>query len=171
MDTMLQQFQKAERFNNITQRIGFALWQIQELEGISAEYFVLITQAKKGMGENAGNALVEKAKKKTFGSTIHNISKKGLLSADIKDRFFSLLKERNWLVHSSRADSRNAIHSDKVMEKLILRIENMASEALSLLKEIGALISSFVESHGVSKEYVNKKAKELLKQWHESEEI
>ena len=46
--------QEAERLKIITQRIGFALWQIQELEGVSAQYFVIVTQAKKGMGEAAG---------------------------------------------------------------------------------------------------------------------
>jgi hypothetical protein len=43
--------QKANLFNDITQRIGFALWQIQERERFSAQYFVLLAQAKKGMGE------------------------------------------------------------------------------------------------------------------------
>ena len=163
--------QEAERLKIITQRIGFALWQIQELEGVSAQYFVIVTQAKKGMGEAAGNAFVEKAKKKTFGNTIHNITKQGLLSIELKDRFFDLLSERNWLVHSSRADSRNAIHSDSAMNRLISRIDNMANESLSILKEIGTLTISFVEKHGIAKRDINKKAEELLKQWHESEEI
>ena len=59
---------KANRLAVITQRIGFALWQIQELEGCTAQYLVLITQAKKGMGAKAGNELLGKAFGKTFGS-------------------------------------------------------------------------------------------------------
>ena len=51
MNEFIQEMQKANLFNDITQRIGFALWQIQELESFSAQYFVLLAQAKKGMGE------------------------------------------------------------------------------------------------------------------------
>lgn len=171
MNKILQQTQQAERLKSITQRIGFALWQIQELEGVSAQYFVLLTQAKRGMGEAAANALIEKSKKKTFGNTIYNITKQGLLSIELKDRFLNLLSERNWLVHSSRADSRNSIQSDNAMNKLISRIDNMADESLSILKEIGSLIVSFIEKHGIAKEDINKKAEELLRQWHASAEI
>ncbi|MDH4205340.1 MAG: hypothetical protein OEV45_07420, partial [Desulfobacteraceae bacterium] len=123
------QMEKANRLNEITQRIGFALWQMQELEGVSAQYFVLAAQAEKRMGEVVGNALVEEARKKTFGRTIHRISKQGLLSTKLKDRFFNLLSERNWLVHRSRADSRDAIHSDEAMQKLVARIDAMANES------------------------------------------
>jgi hypothetical protein len=41
METLNQQLQKADRLAAITQRIGFALWQIQGLEGVAAQYFVL----------------------------------------------------------------------------------------------------------------------------------
>lgn len=94
----------------ITKQIGFTLWQLQELESAAAQYFVLITQAKRGMGLQAGNALVEKAQRKTFGKTICEISKAGLLAGDLESRLTKLLLERNWLVHSSRATNRNAIY-------------------------------------------------------------
>ena len=45
---------KEKRLDKITRGIGFALWQIQELEGVTAEYFVLLAQAKKEMGLDAG---------------------------------------------------------------------------------------------------------------------
>jgi len=156
----------AWRLAEITQRIGFTLWQIQELEGVSAKYFVLVTLAKKGMGLAAGNVLDEKAKKKTFGATIHQIAKAELLSSEIQNRFANLLAERNWLVHRSRVDSRSAIHSDSEMQRLVDRLDKMAEESLSLLREIGALSEVHVKKHGVSKEDINKKAKELLDQWH-----
>lgn len=165
------QMEKVNRLNEITQRIGFALWQMQELEGVSAQYFVLASQAEKGMGEVAGNTLVEEARKKTFGRTIHRISNQGLLSTELKDRFFNLLSERNWLVHRSRADSRDAIHSNKAMQKIVARIDAMEKESLSLLREIGSLSMAYVKKHGVTEQYTNKKAQELLKQWHTSEEI
>lgn len=161
----------ADRLHIVTQQIGFVLWQIQELEGVSAQYFVLLAKATKCMGETAGNALLDKAKKNTFGTTIRHIKEHGLLSSDLERRFNHLLSERNWLVHRSRADSRDAIHSDVHMQKLLTRIDTMANETLALLKEIGSLSLNFVKEHGVTEEYVNKKAEELLKQWRSSEII
>ena len=171
MNEFTQQIQKANRLKEITQRIGFAVWQIQELEGVSAQYFVLLTQAKKGMGESAGNDLLKTPKKNTFGRTIQNIRKKGLLSLELERRFLNLLSERNWLVHKSRSESRDAVHSDTAMQRLISRIDSMADESLALLKEIGALSIAYVKEHGVNEEYVYKKAESLLNQWHSSEKI
>ena len=171
MEELRQQLEKADRLAAITQRIGFALWQIQELEGVTAQYFVLVVQAKKGMGLAAGNTLDKKAKEKTFGATIHQVSKAGLLSSEIEGRFTNLLSERNWLVHRSRADSRGAIHSALEMQRLVVRIDKMAEESLSLLREIGALSEAHVKKYGVTKEYIDKKAKELQEQWHGSDAI
>lgn len=171
MEDLKLQLEKAERLAAIAQRIGFALWQIQELEGVSAQYFVLLVQAKKGMGVDAGNDLVEKAKKRTFGATIHQIAKAGLLSSELEVRFTNLLSERNWLVHRSRSDSRSAIHGDIAMQLLVARIDKMAEESLALLREIGALSVAYVKKYGVTQEHVNKEAEELLEQWHASDAI
>ena len=38
--------QRAVRLAEITQGVGFALWQLQELEGSTALYFVLVAQAR-----------------------------------------------------------------------------------------------------------------------------
>ena len=88
------------------------------------------------MGLAAGNALLDKALSKTFGATIHQIAKAGLLSAQLEERLSNLLSERNWLVHKSRAQNRNAIYSDSATEKLVRRIDAMADES-NTLKESG----------------------------------
>lgn len=165
MTSVAHQLEKAERLSAITQKVGFALWQIQVLEGVAAKYFVLLTQAQKGMGSSAANALIDKAKSKTFGSTIHQIGKAGLLSSVLEERFIALLEERNWLVHRSREDSQNAIHCDKTAKILIGRLNAMADETTALLKEIGTLVEQFVRQHGVSAEHIDKVSKELLEQW------
>ena len=160
-----------DRLNVITQRIGFVLWQIQELEGVLAQYFVLVAQAQKGMGLAAGNALVEKAKNKTFGATIYQIAKGGLLSPELENRFSKILSNRNWIVHRLCSDSRSAIHSDLEMQRLVVRLDNIAAESLSLLQEIGALSEAYVKKHGITEKDINEKAKEILEQWHASDEI
>jgi len=164
--TMDQLFEKANRLNAITQRVGFALWQIQELEGCTARYLILVTQARRGMGTKAGNELLDKALGKTFGTTIHRVTKAGLLSADLERRFCVLLRERNWLVHKSRAQSRNAIHSDPVAEKIILRLDAMADESNALLSEIGTLAERHVKNLGISQQQIEEATNRLLEQWH-----
>lgn len=166
MDYITNQLKMADRLSAITQRVGFSLWQIQELEGVSAQYFVLLTQARKGMNLAEGNALVERAQAKTLGATIGQITKAGLLSAEVETRFTALLAERNWLVHRSRADSRNAVHDDKAMITLVTRLDALADEATALLKAVGVLVEQFVQQHGVSAQYIDKMSAHLLKQWH-----
>ncbi len=169
MEDLLDQLEKADRLNAITQRVGYALWQLQELEGVTAQYFVLSAKAKKGMGLDAGNTLLDKAMKNTFGVTIKQMSKAGLLSAELQDRFDNLLNERNWLVHKSRADSRSAIHKREVMERVVKRIDAIADEGLFLLKKIGGLSDAHVKKHGLSEEYIAKTAKKILERWHTSD--
>ena len=166
MDAFEHQLQMAERLTAITQKIGFTLWQLQELEGVTAQYFVLLAQAQKGMGLAAGNSLVEKAQAKTFGTTIREFAKAGLLAPELEVRFSNLLVERNWLVHESRAGSRSAVYSDDAMHKLLFRIEAMAEESNALLSEIGRLVDLFVKQHGVSDRQVENYANQLLEQWH-----
>lgn len=98
------------------------------------QYFVLVTQAKKGMGLAEGNALVEKAQGKTFGAMLHQMTRAGLLSSELEHCFTKLLSERYWLVHKSRSHSRNAVYSDPAMQKIILRLDAMAEESNTLLK-------------------------------------
>lgn len=171
MTTLAQQLEKADRLATVTQSVGFTLWQLQELEGVTAGYFVLLTQAKKGMGLAEGNALVEKAQGKTFGATLHQIAKAGLISPEIEARFTKLLSERNWLVHRSRTDSRNVIDNDKAMVVLVARLDAMADEALVLLKYIDAETTAFVQKHGVSMQYVEQVSKQLLEQWHAADAL
>jgi uncharacterized protein YutE (UPF0331/DUF86 family) len=165
-----QELMKAEILHAITQRIGFSLWQLQDLEGVAATYYILLTSAKRGMDEVVVNKLVDDAQSKTFGQTIKNLVAEGKLSADLEPRIQALLKERNWLVHGSRASSRNAVGSDLACLKLINRLDAIAEEALSLLKLIGQDIEGYVQLHGVSTETTDKLASEILKTWHDSDE-
>lgn len=171
MSTLAQQLERADRLAAVTQNVGFALWQLQELEGVAAQYFVLLVQAKKGMGLAEGNALVEKALVKTFGATLHQIAKAGLIPPEMAGRFEKILAERNWLVHRSRAESRNAIHNAKAMTVLLARLEAMSDEVLALLKHIDGETTAFVQQHGVSASYVAQLSKQLLEQWHAADAL
>ena len=165
------QLDKADRLARITQQIGYVLWQFQELEGVSAQYYVLLAEASLGMGYSDGMALVAEAKKRTFGATIRQLAKADLICGETAASFGELLVERNWLVHRSRSESRSAIHSDKDMEELVSRLGSMGERALSLLKTIGSLIEAHVRNHGLSQETIEKATESLLAEWHRSESL
>jgi uncharacterized protein YutE (UPF0331/DUF86 family) len=140
----------AERLEHIAQRIGFALWQIQELERVAAQLFVLVAKAEIGMSQEIADALVEEAQSKTFGATVNKLKTGKHLKADLQERFSALLSERNWLVHNSRSSSRSAIHHQADYKTLITRVDNIADESLSLLKALSNNSEEFLLKMGVS---------------------
>lgn len=170
MHPLTSRLEAADRLNVILHRIGFALWQIQELESVAANYFVLLVQAQKGMGLEAGNLLIEKAKKKTFGTTVRRLAEAGLLTPQLERRLKDLLAERNWLVHGSREASRNAPYNDAAASKLLDRIDAITKQALELLKEIGELVVAFAKKHGTTEQYIAETSKRLLEEWRYGDE-
>ena len=171
MRTMEQWLDDADRLTLVTQRVGFALWQIQELEAVAAQFFVLVTQATPGMGADAGNLLIDKAERNTFGATVSRIAKAGLLDADLEERLRALLSERNWLVHRSRRDSRNAVRVEAAARKLVFRLHAMAEESNAILKCIGELAEQHVLSIGVPTERIDEIAARLLDEWHAADAV
>lgn len=166
---MRDQLRTAARLNLVTQHVGFALWQLQQLETSSATFLVLLTQVRRGMGETAGNVLLKTAQDKTFGTTIVRMEKAGLLDPDVSAEFVRLLAERNWLVHRSRADGRGAVHGDDALEKLLQRLNKLADDATALLKKISMMTETFAVDHGVPKEFIDDQTQQMLKQWEQGD--
>jgi len=165
MENFEVQLTKAKRLALISQQVGFTLWQIQELENVTAHFYVILEKAEKDIGLEAGNELINKALKNTFGKNIGNIKKAGLIDSELASRITELLKERNWLVHKSRLDSRTAIYHDGAMNKLTQRLEAIADETAYILKELGLHCENFVMKHGVSQSYINEVSQKILKDW------
>lgn len=164
-----RQLSDAERLNLVSQRVGFALWQLQELEGVVATYLVLSSRATRGMGESAGNALLVAALSKPFGQTIGDLKKAGKLPAPLIDPVDHLLHERNWLVHRSRASSRIAVRRDDHCADLVSRLNAIGDKALALIREFGLLVEAIATSHGVSAAYIDTESSKILKKWHGGE--
>jgi len=161
--------ERADRLYSVAQRIGFALWQLQELEGVCATYFVLLAEAKPGSRLAAGNRRGAKAKNRTIGTTLRKLRKRKLLDRRLATRLKAILQERNWLVHRSGADGRAAVHSDGNTTQLVARVDSVAEESLALLKEVCRRVERFAKKHGVAEEYTFRTASELLRQWHRAD--
>lgn len=166
MTDLQAQLRKADRLDAITKHVGFALWQLQALEDATAQHYVLVALATRGMGIEAGQQLDESVKNNTFGRTIHALCKAGKMPEAIEQRFLGLLKERNWLVHSSRSTNRTAVHDDQACQSLLNRLEGLAEETRLLLHEIGNASEKFVYQHGISKQEVERLTQEVLNSWH-----
>jgi hypothetical protein len=169
MENLDDMLVRADRLTAITQRVGYALWQLQQLEGATAQYYVLVVEAKRGMGIEAGEALTDKALAKTFGATITQLTKAKRLAEPAERRFKALLAERNWLVHSSQSSSRRAVYEDAACATLIARLDRIADEAHALIRVIGTEAELFAKKHGVSDSEVDSLAAETLKRWHGEE--
>jgi uncharacterized protein YutE (UPF0331/DUF86 family) len=156
---------KADRLAAITQKIGFALWQLQELEWAAANYVVIRLHAKRGIGEEAGVKLLDAAGKRTFGSLLKELSESGVLDRKLAERLKAALDDRNWLVHRSRRDNRGVLTSDERCGALIAKLGNISDEALALLKQVGQLIEQHTLQSGVSKDFVDRESERLLVQW------
>lgn len=165
MDEFTARLKKADDLAELHQRVGFTLWQLQTLEEVAAQYFVLSTQATNGMGEMAGNALLSKARKSTFGGTIAKMAKSGVLDEKLHSKLLEILDQRNWLVHRSLNDSYYALQDYVALLKLVTRIENIAREAMVLMKNIASLAEVFVKDRGISSMEIDRMTKELLDEW------
>jgi hypothetical protein len=160
------QLRKSDRLDAITKHLGFALWQLQALEDATAQHYVLVALATRGMGIEAGKKLDDSVKGNTFGRTIRALRGVGKLPAAIEQRFLALLKERNWLVHSSRATNRDAVLDDEACKSLLVRLEVLAEEARLLLREVGSASQEFVLNNGVPKAEIDRLTQEILRSWH-----
>ncbi len=162
---MTTKLEKAKNLEKIAQAVGFATWQIQELEGASAQLYVLLVEAKKGMGHEAGQELVYSAQSKTFGATVNKLIRSKCLTSEVEEQFKKLLAERNWLVHNSRASSRNAVHDNQICEDLLDRIRSIANEALTLLKICSSIAISFASDNGITNKNIEELTNQQLKKY------
>lgn len=154
-----------ERMNVLNEMTGMTIRYLQLLEGSVAQFFVLTEQAEQGMGEEKGNALLAKAKRDTFGTTVKRLVAAKSLPEVISARFEALVKERNWLVHNSLDENRKATADEGRFEVFIFRLEAIVDEVKALMKEISAHAERFALSQGVLPEQIEAKTLETLKEW------
>ncbi len=128
--------EKAERHRLLAEKIGLTFLQIHFLEYIAAYYLVLSSQAIRGMGVDKGNQLIERALKSTFGHTVDKLIKANLFSDELNKRFEKLKDERNWLVHRSCSDFKNAINNQIYFEPTIKRLVEIKDETTYLTQQI-----------------------------------
>lgn len=143
-------------FSQLMQVIGYTLWQLAECEDAVAHFLVMRHEATRGMGQDAGEALLTKARGKTFGALLKSLKQRGALPAEIIDRLEFVVEERNWLAHRSKREFRGVMYSASRYAILSDRLAKLSEEALALQKSVAAQLESWVLAQGVTKDYIDK---------------
>ena len=157
--------QRASVLSVVLQRVGYALWQLAECEDAAAHFLVLRAHATLGMGEASGEALLTKARHRTFGSLLTELAKRGIVDGELETRLNHLLKERNWLVHHSKRENRGVINHPDRVASLVARLDKIAEDATELQNELGQAVERFAVESGVDRDLVDREAQELAESW------
>lgn len=160
------QLMKSARLAAFCDRIGFAVWQLQDLEAVCAKYLMLRTRLKNGIAEDEYDDLVTKALSKTFGATLRAATNAEVFPVPLQDRFTAILSERNWLIHRSRFDNRAAYYSDSAALKLIQRVDQISVCVRELMVEIDKLIDRDAVEGGIDLTDLGHQTDEILSKWH-----
>ena len=149
----------------LLQRVGYALWQIAECEDTVAHYVVLRLHATRGMGEQAGMALLASAQGRTFGNLLSELRNRGVLEGDLEARIAQLVEDRNWLVHRAKRENRGILNDSAAYDALVERLTALADEATDLHTIMASRLEAFAIEAGVDPTQIDREAAALRKAW------
>jgi hypothetical protein len=145
----------------VLRHLGYASWIVQMLEDTVATYLVVVHQLDPADAVRGAEARFEKASKQTLGGLL-----KAIRDHDAPDPLVEHLDwfvdDRNWLAHRVFRECWKTIRDPEVALALTFKLEGMADQALQLSKEFGAALDEYVLAHGVTKERLDRTAREIL---------
>ena len=160
-----QQLESAKRLELVSQRLGFAIFQLQSLEHLLASFLVIRVKATKGIGLEVGNQLLQKELKQPLGSTITALKAAGVLESPLADALTAILKDRNWLVHRVRQENRGVAFSEPRTSELVLQIDGITERCNDLIQKMETESRKFTLSQGVDMNQVEQLALEIAAKW------
>lgn len=149
----------------IMQAVGFALWQLQELETTAAAFVTVRLRDTRGVGFEQGSQVAAKLESLPLGPLIRELVTGGATTDEIGAELSALLEERNWLVHRARRETRGVLGSSQLFEGTMARLELIAERALALTKQLGAAVEAYVIESGVSREFIDRESARLTRSW------
>ena len=115
-------------------KVGFALWQIQELESTIANYLVMVHKFEPGVAREEAESALEKTRRKTLGQLLGQLKSERPEPSELVERLDQFVEYRNWLAHRSRAETRKLVYQPSRTHELFSRLDWIAAEALALMK-------------------------------------
>ena len=146
-------------------RVGFALWQIQELESVLTYYLVMVHKLEPGIAQEEAEAVFEKTRKKTFGQLLGELKGQDTVRSDLVQRLDNFVEHRNWLAHRSRGESREEVYQAHRNQELFARLDWIAKEALAIGRLLLSEHTDHLKSHGVDMIVVEKLAAATMERW------
>jgi len=144
--------------------IGRAVWHIQYFEDVLVHYITMKLRIEKPISIQDAYALLEKEQKNTMGKLLNSAKKGGLIPGEHKERFFNLLKERNWLIHNCRKLNNTDLYHNLKREQLFQRIDRIYEESEDLKKVLFQALKDWLVSQGIDMNKVNEMAIENIRQ-------
>ena len=157
--------EKGAKFERLMQAVGFALWELQELERTAADYAVIRVRGHRSMEPERAAALLASAERATFGGALTELEAAGVVPGAMATRLRALLDDRNWLVHRSRAGSRGILADPEAYAQLTERLERMSDRARELLKELAQEFEDYVVAQGVDRAQIDAESARLARAW------
>jgi len=151
--------------SDILSRVGFALWQIQSLEFTIAHYLVMVHKLEPGVARNTAEKVFEDTSKKTLGNLLAELRKHEHPSSSLVKNLESFVPKRNWLVHSSRHVSQLHVYTASKRHILLRRLDNIADDALVVMKEFSIAMEAHLATHGITRKQVDSIADRIMKSW------
>ena len=118
-----------------------------------------------GMGLANGDALIQSAKKGTFGGTISCMRRVSLLEREVQLKFEHIRDERNWLVHRSLRDRQHAMQEYGQLLRLMGRLDKIRLDVRYLMKYLEDETESYVISSGVHPSEISSEVEGVLESW------
>jgi uncharacterized protein YutE (UPF0331/DUF86 family) len=163
--TFEDKLEMANRLDGLMQRVGFAVWQLQELENAAATYLVVCVHAQPGIGVQRGQELLAEAEKKPLGALLKDLQRHKVIQGELADALQAVLEDRNWVVHRARRESRGVLSDPEALRTLMERLEALADHAAALLARLGGEIHTQVMKAGASQEVIDAESKRLRQKW------
>ena len=157
--------ERSERLGSLMQSVGFALWQLQELETTAATYLVVRVHASRGIGTVQGDSLLKHAEGRTFGALLKELAKSGVIEDRLSIELHEILEQRNWLVHRARRENRGVVSNAEHLGDLIQHLQSLADRSLVLQKSLATDLERYVLDIGVDRAVIDSEADRLARSW------
>lgn len=159
------QLEHSERLAALMQSVGFAVWQLQELETTVATYMALRLHVHPGIGRSQGEAILKAAEGRTLGSLLRELAKSGIIEDQLASDLEELLGDRNWLVHRARRENRGVIANPQHLNQLLNRLQRIAGRAFEFHKSLATDLELHLLNAGVDRAVIDREAERLAQSW------
>jgi hypothetical protein len=126
--------------------VGEAIWKIQAVE--QALSYAITLKMNPEVNKEEADKVIVKHQRLTLGQAVKLAKDKKLYESNTLEYLKDILNQRNWLVHSSLAESSHGKNWEDEKEKLFDRIKSISNNAERIRRMIEYDLLAFCTSKG-----------------------